>query len=80
MSAKTPKQSRRKSALSGTAVVWPAGACEILGISPWTRWRLESRGLLPQRDFRLGNRSGWQRATFEAALDSMRNRDGKHSA
>jgi hypothetical protein len=66
MRTKTRKSTPRE----GHAVIWPQGACEVLGISSWSRWALERRGVLPVRDFHLGGRSGWKRSTFERFVNS----------
>jgi predicted DNA-binding transcriptional regulator AlpA len=53
---------------AGTAVIWPAGLREMLGISDVTMWRWERKGKLPARDIHIGGRSGWSRATIDDAL------------
>jgi predicted DNA-binding transcriptional regulator AlpA len=60
-----PKQIRS----GGTAVVYPRGVQEMLGISLPTRWRMEKQGRLPKRDFFVNRVAvGWRRATLEAAF------------
>lgn len=54
----------------GTEVVWPRGVETRLGLTPWTRWRWERDGKLPQRDVCIGGRTGWKPATIAAALGS----------
>lgn len=54
---------------AGTALIWPAGVEEMLGVSPATRWRMEREGRLPPRDAYLGGAAvGWRPSTIEAML------------
>jgi predicted DNA-binding transcriptional regulator AlpA len=53
---------------AGTAVIWPPGLREMLGISEPTLWRWERLGKVPARDIEIGGRRGWKRSTIEAAL------------
>lgn len=67
-SAKSKSQTgRAPAARGGTAVIWPAGVEERLGITPWTRWRWEKIGRLPPRDVNVGGKTGWRPETLEAA-------------
>lgn len=54
----------------GTAVVYPRGVEQQLGVSAVTRWRMERDGRLPPRDFFIGPQPvGWKPATLQAAFD-----------
>jgi predicted DNA-binding transcriptional regulator AlpA len=54
---------------AGTALIWPAGVEEMLGVSPATRWRMERERRLPPRDGYVGGKAvGWRPETIEAML------------
>ena len=66
----TKRGIKRKSPkpLGGSAVVYPRGVQQRLGISAVTRWRMEREGRLPPRDFFVGGVAvGWRPETLEAA-------------
>ncbi len=58
---------KRKLAVGGHSVTWPAGVEARYGITPWTRWRWEKIGRLPARDINLGGKTGWRPETLAAA-------------
>jgi hypothetical protein len=67
--ARKPNPPRKQWPRSGTGVIYPIGAQEMLGVSPATRWRMENEGRLPPRDFFVdGVAVGWRPATLEAAF------------
>lgn len=47
-------------------VIWRTALLARWGLSEATLWRYERDRKLPARDFRLGDRKGWKRATIEA--------------
>jgi predicted DNA-binding transcriptional regulator AlpA len=65
------RKTKRKSGaprVGGTAVVYPRGVQQRLGISSVTRWRMERDGRLPARDFHVaGVAVGWRPETLAAA-------------
>jgi predicted DNA-binding transcriptional regulator AlpA len=61
----------RRTAIAGTAVVWPSGVEVRYGISSPTRWRWERNGRLPARDVNLGGKTGWKPETLAAAEQSI---------
>lgn len=59
----------KKPRFRGTAVIYPRGVEQQLGVSDVTRWRMECDGRLPPRDFFLGDKPvGWRPSTLEAAF------------
>jgi hypothetical protein len=53
--------------LAGTRVVWPSGVMQRYGVGPSTLFRWERTGVLPPRDFCLGDKTGWRPETLDAA-------------
>jgi predicted DNA-binding transcriptional regulator AlpA len=47
-------------------VIWPGELAARWGLSKPTLWRYQHAGKLPPRDFAIGDRKGWRRATIEA--------------
>jgi hypothetical protein len=72
LSKTRPKQQERKAKrprVGGTAVVYPRGLEEQLGVTSVTRWRMEYDGRLPARDFFIGGEAvGWRPSTLAAAF------------
>jgi predicted DNA-binding transcriptional regulator AlpA len=66
--AKRPDRRTRGAPRGGTAVVWPPGLREMLGISEPTLWRWRRAGKIPAPDVRIGDREGWRRATIDRLL------------
>lgn len=64
---KNPRK-KKQPRIGGTAVVYPRGVQQQLGISLATRWRMERDGKLPKRDYFVGGVAvGWKPETLEAA-------------
>lgn len=61
--AQVSKRQPRESVFA-PSVCWPSDASRLLNISAVTLWRWERKGLLPERDVHVGNRSGWRPDTL----------------
>jgi|GEM_PF-3186681 len=67
MQSDIPKS--RRGPREGSAIVWPKGIEEQLGVSAPTRWRMERDHRLPPRDAFIGGEAvGWKPSTIEAML------------
>jgi predicted DNA-binding transcriptional regulator AlpA len=58
-------RARRRPISVPSTVIWNAELAARWNLSKPTLWRYVCAGKVPPRDFRIGDREGWKRATIE---------------